>query len=205
MATPGGIATFRNAVQVDGVLSGQTITRIDTEKTAVQNSLNSHISTYLASEAANLTSRNNLATGLTDLETKQSSDFDTLDAKIDDSIATVDAALTTEITNRLNLEQNFNNRSIFVDGEIQALNDLHTSDSNRLTTVESRLDSVDVDLKSQIDSAVNQLNINHANVEPRTAKLEEYFIIDEASDPANPVVRIKPGVKFEVSGEFVQG
>eukprot|EP00471_Norrisiella_sphaerica_P013636 CAMPEP_0184501572 /NCGR_PEP_ID=MMETSP0113_2-20130426/48046_1 /TAXON_ID=91329 /ORGANISM="Norrisiella sphaerica, Strain BC52" /LENGTH=60 /DNA_ID=CAMNT_0026890381 /DNA_START=196 /DNA_END=375 /DNA_ORIENTATION=+ len=43
------------------------------------------------------------------------------------------------------------------------------------------------------------LTASQINVEPRTAKLEEHLVIDE-SDPANPTVSIKPGVKFIVTG-----
>ena len=72
------IATFRNNVLVEGVLSGLTITRLDTEKTAVLNSLNTHISNYNASETANATARADLQTNIDTLTTDFTATIDDL-------------------------------------------------------------------------------------------------------------------------------
>ena len=197
-------AHFRNSVLIEGVLSGLTITRLDTEKTAVLNSLNSHISNYNASETANQTARDDLQTQINDSTTAMTTAITDLTNVIDSNKTDIESKLAQETSDRLTLASEVSTRNTFIDGEIKTLNDLHTADDIRLTNVETALQNVDVNLQSQIDTAVNQLNINHQNVEPRTAKLEEYLIIDE-TDPANPTVSIKPGVKFIVTGDFVQG
>ena len=198
-------AHFRNSVLIEGVLSGLTITRLDTEKTAVLNSLNSHISNYNASETANQTARDDLQTQINDSTTAMTTAITDLTNVIDSNKTDIESKLAQETSDRLTLASEVSTRNTFIDGEIKTLNDLHTADSLRLTNVETALQNVDVNLQSQIDTAVNQLNINHSNVEPRTSKLEEFLIIDETTDPANPTVSIKPGVKFIVTGDFVQG
>ena len=194
-------ALFRSNVLVEGLLTGQTIVRLDNEKTQVLNSLNQHISDYNASEAANQTARDGLAQSITDLDSTLTSTISTLATTVNDNKADIEGKLAIETNARLTLASEVSTRNTFVNSEISRLDGLHQDDSLRLTNAETRLDNIDTDLQNQINSAVNQLNINHQNVEPRTAKLEEYLVIDE-TDPANPVVSIKAGVKFVVTGDF---
>lgn len=194
-------ALFRNNVLVEGVLSGQTILRLDNEKTQVLNSLNQQITDFQAEQTATQSERDAIAQSVTDLDASVTSTISTLSTTVNDNKADIEAKLATETNERLSLASSVNTRNTFVDGEITRLEGLHTDDSNRLTNVETTLSNIDTDLQNQINSAVNQLNINHQNVEPRTAKLEEYLVIDE-TDPANPVVSIKAGVKFVVTGDF---
>ena len=196
-------AHFRNNVLVEGVLSGQTILRLDNEKTQLLNSLNQHISDFQAEQTATQTARDNLQTQINDSNTNVNTAIADLTSVVDANKIDIEGKLATETNSRLTLASEVSTRNTFVDGEIARLDSLHQDDSLRLTNAETRLDNIDTDLQNQINSAVNQLNINHQNVEPRTAKLEEYFIIDESG--AEPIVKIKPGVQFEVSGNFIHG
>eukprot|EP00466_Bigelowiella_natans_P020369 jgi/Bigna1/144269/aug1.85_g18977 len=196
-------AHFRNTVLIDGELTGLTITRIDTEKTAVLNSLNAHITTYNDSETANATARAGLQTQIDDANTATTQAITNLQQNVDDNKTDIEGKLATETSARLSLENAHNTRNTFVDGEISRLDGLHTNDSARLTQIEGELKTRDNDIDQKIADAVVLEQQRFDNQEPRLAKLEEYLEIDE-TDPSNPVVRIKAGVQFEVSGNFIQ-
>ena len=196
-------AHFRNTVLIDGELTGLTITRIDTEKTAVLNSLNAHITTYNDSETANATARAGLQTQIDNANTATTQAITNLQQEIDDNKNDIEGKLATETSARLSLENAHNTRNTFVDGEISRLDGLHTNDSARLDAVEAAQATVNTDIEAKIQARIDQHNADLSNTLPRLSKIEEYLEIDE-TDPSNPVVRIKAGVQFEVSGNFIQ-
>eukprot|EP00466_Bigelowiella_natans_P009745 jgi/Bigna1/137804/aug1.41_g12512 len=196
-------AHFRNTVLIDGALTGLTITRIDTEKTAVLNSLNAHITTYNNSETANATARAGLQTQIDDANTATTNAITNLQQEIDDNKTDIEGKLATETNARLSLENAHNTRNTFVDGEISRLDGLHTNDSARLDAVEAAQATVNTDIEAKIQTRIDAHNADLSNTLPRLSKIEEYLEIDE-TDPSNPVVRIKAGVQFEVSGNFIQ-
>ena len=197
-------ATFLNGVQVNGDLSGPTITQINSTATSTLNSLNAQISTHNTFAAQSEQNFINASAARSDLNTAFENADTALQSAIDANEADIEAKHAQEVSDRLALATLVSNNKSATDTSLADLEQKHQEDDARLTSVETALQNVDTDLQSQITAAVNDLNINHQNVEPRTAKLEEYLEIDE-SDPANPVVKIKQGVRFEVSGDFVQG
>eukprot|EP00466_Bigelowiella_natans_P003117 jgi/Bigna1/131132/aug1.13_g5840 len=121
-------------VSIDGLLAGPTIVGMDTEKTAVLDSLNQQISDFQMAETNNAQAR----------------------ADLQNQIDNANASMT---------------QAMDVESKIQERIDAHNAD---------------------LDNAL-----------PRLAKLEHCVEIDESG--TEPVARIKGGVKFEASGDFVQG
>ena len=198
-------AHFKNPVQFDSLsLSGPKFTDIESKNTQVLNSLNEHKTLYASQSATLNTTLTDLSTQLSAEVANRTSADASLATSLSDMKVLIDADIAAEVSARQADTLAAQNARAILDAKIQANTDAHALDSDRLTSVETSLQNVDTNLQEQITSAVNALNINHQNVEPRTAKLEEYFVIDE-TDPENPVVRIKTGVQFEVSGSFVQG
>lgn len=197
------IATFRQNVLVEGILNGQTIVRLDQERTAVQNALNQHITDYNNSEVANATERATIVQSIQDLETSTTQGFTDVNTTINDNKTDIEGKLATETSARLSLQSDFNNRNTFIDSEIVRLDQQHTDDDARLTAVEQAQATVNTDIEQKIQDRIDAHNADLDNTLPRLSKLEEYFVVDESG--AEPVVRIKAGVQFEVSGDFIHG
>lgn len=66
-----------------------------------------------------------------------------------------------------------------IDTELKRLDDLHNSDSLRLTTVENKLKNVDTDIKQQITDQIAQHNTDIANLDPRVTSIESKLQIDD--------------------------
>lgn len=197
-------AHFNNGVQVDGDLSGPTITTINTTATSTLNSLNTQISAHNTYKASTDQALSDAETARNNMTASAIASNNGLQASIDANKADADGKFAQEVSDRLTLETKVDNNKTSLDAEIAQLNTLHSQDSSRLDSVESALQTVDTDLQSQIDDRIDAHNADLQNSIPRIAKLEEYFVVDE-SDPLNPVVKIKAGVAFEVSGSFTQG
>eukprot|EP00466_Bigelowiella_natans_P015145 jgi/Bigna1/126454/aug1.2_g1162 len=158
-------------------------------------------STY--SETANATARAGLQTQIDNANTATTNAITNLQQEIDDNKTDIEGKLATETSARLSLENAHNTRNTFVDGEISRLDGLHTNDSARLDAVEAAQATVNTDIEAKIQARIDAHNADLSNTLPRLSKIEEYLEIDE-TDPSNPVVRIKAGVQFEVSGNFIQ-
>eukprot|EP00466_Bigelowiella_natans_P004855 jgi/Bigna1/81048/fgenesh1_pg.77_\ len=196
-------AHFRNAALMDGELTGLTITRIDAEKTAVSNSLNAHMTTCNDSETADAAARAGLQTQTDDADTATAQAITNLQQEIDDNETDIEGKLATETGARSSSENAHNTRNAFVDGEISRSDGLHANDSARSDAVEAAQATVDADIEAKIQTRIDQHNADLDDALPRLAKSEEHLETDE-TDPSNPVVRIKAGVQFEVSGNFIQ-
>jgi len=192
-----------NSLNVAGVLSGPTIVRIDTEKTQVLTSLNQQITDFQNEQTATQQARDALTQALDDAKADTTASISALTQQVDDNKADIEGKLAVETNARLSLEQAGNNRATYVDGEIARLDQQHADDDARLTAVETAQSQVNTDIEQKIQERIDAHNADLDNTLPRLAKLEEYFVIDESS--GTPIVRIKAGVQFEVSGNFVQG
>ena len=196
-------AHFKAGVQVDGSLSGPTITGINTNATQTLQSLNDHKSAYNV-EKASTVSRFSAAEAERAAMTQASQDaFSALQNQIDDNENDMEGKMAQEISDRLASEQSQFNKNASLDTEIATLNNLHASDDARLTSVESALQAVDTDLENKIQERIDAHNADLDNTLPRLAKLEDYMVIDESG--SEPVIRFKSGVKVVITGEFEQG
>eukprot|EP00466_Bigelowiella_natans_P011404 jgi/Bigna1/140061/aug1.54_g14769 len=188
---------------MDGALAGLTITRIDTEKTALSSSSNVHMTTHNDSETANATARAGLQTQTDDADTAAANAITNSQQEIDDNETDIEGKLATETSARLSLASEVSTRNTFVDGEISRSDGLHANDSARSDAVEAAQATVNADIEAKIQARIDAHNADSSNTLPRLSKIEEHLEIDE-TDPSDPVVRIKAGVQFEVSGNFIQ-
>ena len=198
-------AHFKNAVQVDGDLTGPVITTINSNATSTLNSLNTQIATHNSHKASSDQAFTDAETARNAMTADALTANNALVATIDSNKADADSKIATSVADRLLLETKVDNNKSSTDTEIATLNTLHSQDDARLTSVENSLQTIDTDLQAQITTAVNQHNTDLGDALPKIQKLEEYFVIDDTTDPLNPVVRIKAGVAFEVSGSFTHG
>lgn len=198
------IAHFRNNVLIDGILQGQTILRLDNERNSVLNSLNAHISNYNSSESSNQTARDNLQTQINDNNDTLTSMVNNLFQVVDANKTNIEGALATETSNRLtaisDLNTTISTRNTYVDGEISRLDGLHQSDSERLTTIENELKTRDNDIDQKISDAVVLEQKRFDNQEPRLQKLEQFFVIDDATQ----TITLK-NYKIIIEGDLEQG
>eukprot|EP00466_Bigelowiella_natans_P009937 jgi/Bigna1/144144/aug1.84_g18852 len=155
------------------------------------------------SETANATARAGLQTQMDNADTATANAITNLQQEIDDNKTDIEGKLAAETSARSSSENAHNTRNAFVDGEISRLDGLVANDSARLTQIEGELKTRDDDMDQKIADAVVSEQQRFDNQEPRLAKLEEHLEIDE-TDPSDPVVRIKAGVQFEASGNFIQ-
>mmetsp|Transcript_2767 Transcript_2767/g.5269 ORF Transcript_2767/g.5269 Transcript_2767/m.5269 type:complete len:225 (-) Transcript_2767:316-990(-) len=186
---------------VEGLLTGQTITRIDTEKTQVLNSLNTHITNYNSSETQNASERSAIQQSVDDLDASTTTAISTVQQTITDNKTDIEGKLATETNARLTLESAINNRTSYVDNEIVRLDAQHSDDAKTLSDHKVILDNIDTDLQNQISTQIAQHNTDIANLDPRVALYESKLVIDEV----NKTITIPADYKLIVLGDFQNG
>ena len=197
-------AVFRGNVDIQSTLTGPTINELKSSTTSVLNSLNTHVSNYNASESANATARANLQTAIDTNKSQTDSTIASLQTLVNNNETDIESKLASETSNRLSAISDVNttisNRSTFVDGEISRLDGLHASDDARLTQIESELKTRDNDIDQKISDAVVLEQKRFDNQEPRLSKLEQFFVIDDATQ----TITLK-NYKIVIEGDLEQG
>jgi len=194
-------AHFKNGCQVDGDLSGPSITTINANATSTLNSLNSQIASHNAYKSETDQAFYDAENERTQMVADVGSTTNALQATMDTNKADADSKFAQEVSDRLALETKHDNDKSSIDTEIATLNTLHSQDNARLTSVETALASVDTDLQNQITSAVNLHNLDLDNALPRISTLESSFVIDDVAH----TITIPAGYKFIVEGDFQNG
>lgn len=192
---------LKNTVNVEGVLSGLTISRIDSEKTAVLNSLNQQITDFQNEQTATQQSRDALSSALTQAQIDTTNAIAGVQQEIDDNKNDIEGKLATETNARLSLETSVNNRTNYVDSELTRLQTQHDTDDTRLTTIEGELKTRDNDIDQKIADAVVLEQQRFDNQEPRLQLIESKLIIDEV----NKTITIPADYTLVVSGSLTQG
>ena len=190
-----------HACEVEGVLSGQTIVRLDADRVGVQTALNSHVSDYNASETANASARQTLADDIADNRAHTDAGDASLSTALTDAQTSLSSDIANETTARLAFQSSQNAKNNQLDQEIADLNALHVSDDARLTNIEATLDQRDDDIEAKIDAQISAHNTDIANLDPRVASLEGVFAVD----PVNKTITVPADYNLVVLGDFNQG
>lgn len=113
--------------------------------------------------------------------------------------------INLEEYNRLNsvaaAESSITNLHSTVTSEVARLDGQHTSDDQRLTSVETALKDVDTDIDGKIEAQITKHNQDMDNLNPRVASFESSFIIDQVKQ----TITVPSGFKFIVLGDLEQG
>lgn len=189
-------------VDSNNAMSDEIANRIAGDN-AVQSNLDSHITSYDAYVVSATQALSDEAQARSDGDSAEATARANADDALDGKIVANTQLVATE-------KQALENQLMYGAG-----NDENTPDDqkdpnaiymlgSRLQSAEGKIDAFDpVNLDDRVQQLITQHDSDNVAQNSRISKLEEYLEIDESG--SYPVVRIKNGVQFEVSGNFIQG